>query len=137
MSPKFRSRATYSYYFHLIATSGTSSFLHFIEKNFRTMIRKLIFSIVCLRIFCFLVALDTESEMLVQNSIDNLLKQSKSITTIIVAHRLRTVRNADCIAVINEGRIVELGSHDDLMHLKNGYYKGMIDKSMGDKIMVD
>jgi ABC-type multidrug transport system fused ATPase/permease subunit len=75
--------------------------------------------------------------MLVQNSIDNLLKQSKSITTIIVAHRLRTVRNADCIAVINEGRIVELGSHDDLMYLKNGYYKGMIDKSMGDKIMVD
>jgi len=82
-------------------------------------------------------ALDAESETLVQGSIDNLLKQSKSITTIIVAHRLRTVRNADCIAVINEGRIVELGSHNSLLSIENGYYKGMIDKSMGDKIMVD
>ena len=82
-------------------------------------------------------ALDTESEMLVQASIDNLLKESKSITTIIIAHRLRTVRNADCIAVINEGRIVELGSHNSLMSVDNGYYKGMVDKSMGDKIMID
>jgi len=82
-------------------------------------------------------ALDAESEMLVQGSIDNLLKQSKSITTIIVAHRLRTVRNADYIAVINEGRIVELGSHESLISLEGGYYKGMIDKSMGDKIATD
>ena len=82
-------------------------------------------------------ALDAESEMLVQGSIDNLLKQSKSITTIIVAHRLRTVRNADCIAVIKEGRIVELGSHDNLITLEHGYYKGMIDKSTGDSIMTD
>jgi len=65
------------------------------------------------------------------------LKQSKSITTIIVAHRLCTVRKADCIAVINEGQIVEMGSHNDLMSLANGYYKGMIDKSIGDKIVVD
>ena len=85
----------------------------------------------------FIVALDAESETLVQASIDNLLKVSKTITTIIVAHRLRTVRNADCIAVIKEGRIVELGSHDKLVALKDGYYKGMIDKSMGDKIMTD
>jgi len=82
-------------------------------------------------------ALDAESESLVQTSIDNLLKQSKSITTIIVAHRLCTVRKADCIAVINEGQIVEMGSHNDLMSLANGYYKGMIDKSIGDKIVVD
>ena len=75
--------------------------------------------------------------MLVQTSIDSLLKQSKSITTIIVAHRLCTVRKADCIAVINEGQIVEMGSHDDLMSLVNGYYRGMIDKSIGDKIAVD
>jgi len=83
-------------------------------------------------------ALDAESEMLVQGSIDNLLlKHSKSITTIIVAHRLQTVRNADCIAVINEGGIIEKGSHKSLMTIKNGYYKSMIDKSMGDKIMID
>eukprot|EP00537_Pseudo-nitzschia_pungens_P005045 CAMPEP_0172365276 /NCGR_PEP_ID=MMETSP1060-20121228/8203_1 /TAXON_ID=37318 /ORGANISM="Pseudo-nitzschia pungens, Strain cf. cingulata" /LENGTH=818 /DNA_ID=CAMNT_0013088493 /DNA_START=387 /DNA_END=2843 /DNA_ORIENTATION=- len=82
-------------------------------------------------------ALDAESELLVQRSIDGLLKQSKSTTTIIVAHRLRTVRNADCIAVINEGRIVEMGSHKDLMSLENGYYRGIIDKSMGDKIAIE
>ena len=75
--------------------------------------------------------------MLVQGSIDSLLKQSKSITTIIVAHRLRTVRNADVIAVINEGRIIEIGSHNNLMSIENGYYKGMIDKSTGDKITID
>lgn len=75
--------------------------------------------------------------MLVQGSIDNLLKQSKSITTIIIAHRLRTVRNADYIAVIKEGRIIELGSHNNLMSVENGYYKGMVDKSMGDKIIID
>jgi ABC-type multidrug transport system fused ATPase/permease subunit len=82
-------------------------------------------------------ALDAESETLVQGSIDSLLKHSKSITTIIVAHRLRTVRNADCIAVINEGGIIERGSHEKLMTIENGYYKSMIDKSMGDKIMID
>lgn len=82
-------------------------------------------------------ALDAESETLVQNSIDNLLKQSRSITTVIVAHRLRTVRNADCIAVIHEGQIVEKGSHNTLISLENGYYKGMIEKSVGDKIAID
>lgn len=82
-------------------------------------------------------ALDTESEMLVQSSIDNLLKYSKAITTIIVAHRLRTVRNADCIAVIDEGNIIEIGSHNTLMNIENGYYKSMIDKSTGDTIEID
>eukprot|EP00536_Pseudo-nitzschia_multiseries_P008683 jgi/Psemu1/257444/estExt_Genewise1Plus.C_2240038 len=84
------------------------------------------------------LALDAESELLVQRSIDGLLKQSnKSTTTVIVAHRLRTVRNADCIAVINEGRVVEIGSHNHLMSLENGYYRGIIDKSMGDKIAIE
>jgi len=81
-------------------------------------------------------ALDAESEMLVQGSIDSLLKQSKSITTIIIAHRLCTVRNADCIAVIGDGRICELGTHSQLMSI-DGHYKGLIDKSMGDKIIIE
>lgn len=112
---------------------------HFVTKKyFLRAIRELISEVFCIRLFhSLLPALDAESETLVQGSIDNLLKQSKSITTIIVAHRLRTVRNADCIAVINEGRIVELGSHNSLLSIENGYYKGMIDKSMGDKIMID
>lgn len=80
-------------------------------------------------------ALDADSEQIVQSSIDSLLKQSKGITTIIVAHRLQTVRNADMIAVLNEGRIIEIGPHNELMRLE-GYYRGMVDKSTGGKLVV-
>jgi ABC-type multidrug transport system fused ATPase/permease subunit len=79
-------------------------------------------------------ALDPDSEHVVQSSIDNLLKHSNGITTIIVAHRLRTVRNADIIAVVNDGRIVEIGCHDDLMGISGGYYVDMVTKSTGDKL---
>lgn len=76
-----------------------------------------------------------DSEEIVQAALDSLLNESKGTTTVIVAHRLRTVRNADMIAVVNNGRIVELGSHDELMQLDQGYYKGMVQKSMGDKLV--
>lgn len=69
----------------------------------------------------YLSALDADSEMVVQKSIDSLLKQSKSITTVVVAHRLRTVRNADCIGVIKEGQIIEIGCHTELMSIEKGY----------------
>jgi ABC-type multidrug transport system fused ATPase/permease subunit len=82
-------------------------------------------------------ALDAESEEVVQKSIDSLLKESMGITTLIIAHRLRTVQNADLIVCINEGRIIELGNHDHLMTLENGYYKGMVAKSMGGKLITD
>jgi len=64
-------------------------------------------------------ALDTESEKLVQNALENLMKNR---TTIVIAHRLSTIKNADEICVMNEGRIVERGKHDDLIAL-NGYYR--------------
>ena len=64
-------------------------------------------------------ALDTESEKLVQDALENLMKNR---TTIVIAHRLSTIKNADEICVMNEGRIVERGKHDDLIAL-NGYYK--------------
>ncbi|MBO6006222.1 MAG: ABC transporter ATP-binding protein [Paludibacteraceae bacterium] len=68
-------------------------------------------------------ALDTESEKLVQEAIDNLMKNR---TSIIVAHRLSTIKNADVIYVMHEGEIVEQGKHDDLIAL-NGYYKRLCD----------
>lgn len=68
-------------------------------------------------------ALDTESEKLVQEAIDNLMKNR---TSIIVAHRLSTIKNADVICVMHDGVIVEQGKHDDLIAL-NGYYKRLCD----------
>ena len=63
-------------------------------------------------------SLDTESERLVQDAIENLMKNR---TSIVIAHRLSTVKNADLICVLHEGEIVERGKHDDLLKL-GGYY---------------
>ena len=64
-------------------------------------------------------SLDTESERLVQEALDRLMGGR---TTIAIAHRLSTIRNADEIIVMKEGRIVERGTHDELIS-KEGYYK--------------
>ncbi|MCA1756567.1 MAG: ABC transporter ATP-binding protein/permease [Bacteroidales bacterium] len=65
-------------------------------------------------------ALDTESERLVQDAIEKLMKNR---TSIVIAHRLSTVQRADRIVVIDEGRIVEEGSHEELMNIKGGVYR--------------
>ena len=65
-------------------------------------------------------ALDTESEKLVQEALENLMKNR---TTIVIAHRLSTVQNADEICVLDKGEIVERGTHAELMQLENGIYK--------------
>ncbi len=68
-------------------------------------------------------SLDTESEFLVQQALNNLMKGK---TSIVIAHRLSTVKNADVIYVLNKGRIVEQGTHKQLIAL-NGYYKKLVD----------
>ena len=69
-------------------------------------------------------ALDNESEAIVQKAMENLMKDK---TVFIIAHRLSTIKNADKIAVINEGQLTELGSHDKLMQIENGQYKALYD----------
>lgn len=65
-------------------------------------------------------ALDNKSEAIVQKALDNLIQNK---TVFVIAHRLSTIKNADRIAVINEGKLVELGTHDELMQIDNGSYK--------------
>ncbi len=65
-------------------------------------------------------ALDNQSEAIVQKAIENLMQDK---TVFVIAHRLSTIQNADRIAVINEGNLVELGTHEELMQIENGEYK--------------
>ena len=68
-------------------------------------------------------ALDTESEKLVQ---DSLYKLMENRTTVVIAHRLSTIQNADSIVVLESGRIVEAGSHVELL-ASAGLYRKLID----------
>lgn len=65
-------------------------------------------------------ALDNKAEAIVQKAIDNLMQDK---TVFVIAHRLSTIRNADLIAVINQGEIVERGTHEELLDIENGAYK--------------
>lgn len=68
-------------------------------------------------------SLDASSEVLVQEALNHLMQNR---TTLIIAHRLSTIRNADRILVLNEGRIVEQGSHDELTQNENGMYRHLL-----------
>ena len=63
-------------------------------------------------------ALDTESEHLVQKALENMMKNR---TSIVIAHRLSTIQNADAIIVMQQGQIIENGSHDELIDKKGAY----------------
>jgi ABC-type multidrug transport system fused ATPase/permease subunit len=68
-------------------------------------------------------SLDAESEALVQEALDELMKGR---TTIIIAHRLATIRNVDRIYALSEGRIIEEGSHAELVQKEDGFYSNLV-----------
>jgi ABC-type multidrug transport system fused ATPase/permease subunit len=89
-------------------------------------------------------ALDAESEHLVQKSIDDMIARRKeqggsrnSMTVVIVAHRLSTVRSADTIFVIKEGQVVEEGSHEELIVNTDGSYSNLIRRQMEAQQLLD
>ena len=65
-------------------------------------------------------ALDNESELLVQEAIERMMKNR---TTFVIAHRLSTIRNATRILVIDRGKIIQMGTHDELIQDLNGLYR--------------
>ncbi len=73
-------------------------------------------------------ALDNKSEAIVQKAIDNLMEDK---TVLVIAHRLSTVRNADKIAVVNYGEIVEIGTHNQLSRKKDGIYSSLYNAQLG------
>ncbi len=73
-------------------------------------------------------ALDSESETLVMQALESLMEGR---TSLIIAHRLATVRSADCIYVIKGGQMVESGTHDELMARKGGLYRSLADLQFG------
>lgn len=76
-------------------------------------------------------ALDNKSEAIVQKAIENLMKDK---TVLVIAHRLSTIKNASRIAVISSGRLVEIGTHDELMDISAGKYRSLYEvqfKSVG------
>jgi ABC-type multidrug transport system fused ATPase/permease subunit len=67
-------------------------------------------------------SLDSESEALVQEALNNLMRNR---TSFVIAHRLSTIRNADLIVVLEDGRIKESGTHQQLMDIEDGLYKNL------------
>jgi len=69
-------------------------------------------------------SIDSHSEQLIQDATD---KITEGRTSIVIAHRLATIKNADKIIVMDNGKIVEEGNHNELLELENGYYKNLYD----------
>ncbi|KAK9038348.1 hypothetical protein V6N11_023224 [Hibiscus sabdariffa] len=79
-------------------------------------------------------ALDSESERIVQDALD---KASIGRTMVIVAHRLSTIRHADLIAVVQNGQVIEIGSHNELMVNKNGFYPMLVQLQPTEQVKVE
>ena len=80
-------------------------------------------------------ALDAESEHMVQSAIDHMIESASSsdatgMSVMIVAHRLSTIRNADIIFVVQDGKVVEQGNHSELIEKEDGAYASLVRRQM-------
>ena len=76
-------------------------------------------------------ALDSESEAVVQEALDMVMQEGKQ-TIVVIAHRLSTIRNADLIAVVAKGKVVEVGTHQELIE-KEGHYHTLVETQKGNR----
>merc|ERR1719162_925985 len=79
-------------------------------------------------------ALDAENEALVQEALDGLVASGLCRTVVVIAHRLSTVKNADQIAVIDDGELKELGSHEALLQNSSGIYAQLVERQLHPKV---
>jgi ATP-binding cassette, subfamily B (MDR/TAP), member 1 len=89
---------------------------------------------------CVIIALDSQSEKIVQKAIDDVTTSSADLTTIMIAHRLSSIQKADRIAVIYDGRVKEIGTHDELMAKPKGIYRKLqafSDADQGASVVAD
>jgi ATP-binding cassette subfamily B protein len=94
------------------------------QRQLLSFIRALVFNPDILILDEATSSIDPESERIIQYAIEKLITRS---TSIIIAHRLSTIRHADSILVMNKGRVVEIGTHDQLLTIENGYYRKLHD----------
>jgi len=83
----------------------------------------------CIFITFICSALDSESEAIVQEALDLIMSQG-NVTVVVIAHRLSTIKNADMIAVVKGGKVVETGNHSELL-AKNGHYFDLVEAQKG------
>ena len=94
------------------------------QRQLISFIRALVFDPKILILDEATSSIDTETELIVQEAVEKLIRNR---TSIMIAHRLSTIQNADKIMVLDKGRIVELGTHQSLLEIKNGYYRKLYD----------
>lgn len=103
------------------------------QRQLISFVRALVFDPEILILDEATSSVDTETESVIQNAIETLIKRR---TSIIIAHRLSTIRHADKIMVLDQGEVVELGSHEELLNIQNGYYRNLYDLQFSELIPV-